>query len=149
MTKTGLFTHVIDALETYLNAQYNSPTATVLIFQGSKTIGDMITGLPKAISLNITNWQQDPNGMNGFWVVEVNVIYMHYNPSATDAYDIISEAEAIIDKIETHLHSQYNTSPNEYDGRNVAGKVWSITDESKNFLYGCEMTFKINLAEVT
>lgn len=144
MTKEALFTAIVDALCTYLGTQY----ATYNIFQGSKTIGDVVAAATQALSVNISNWVPDPNGQNGFWILEINVIYMKYDPNATDSYDVVADAEKIIDKIETHLNSQYNTSPNQYGGRNVGGKVWSITEDSKNYLYGCEMTFKINVAEV-
>ena len=99
----GLFTTVLDGIKTYLEA-VDGGSRYPKVFFGPIAESVFFSLNSPAVSIQFNNATE--TGMRTEWMMDVSVVYMMYDPSFTDDYDVIDNAEVLMDDIHDHLEAQ-------------------------------------------
>lgn len=98
---SGFFTDILDALKTYIDTTY----PTYRTFFGPISLAEFMNASEPAVSIQFNSGAEDTNTGRG-WTMDISILYMKYDPSFTDDYDVIDDSETLMDSLETHLHAQ-------------------------------------------
>lgn len=137
----GLFTKIIDDLKSALEAAYTN----YRFFFGPISESEFFAEDKPAVSIQLQKPVPDPNTYRG-WIFDVWLLYLKYDPDYADDYDVMDDAEAIAETIDTHLTGTENVS-----NQRVYGDVEGIEPyrfpHEDSFVFMAHITIRYNRLE--
>jgi len=140
----GFFTDIMDEIKTALLA-IGGGTKYERVFFGEIDEGEFFAVNKPAISLQFQGGTKS-EAMNRLWTWELLVIYIKYDPKFDDNYDVLDDAETLMDELEVILDT-LSTAGLRMHG-DVTGMTTFKIDHDESYVFGSATTLGIERKEV-